>query len=106
MFSLTNASISESRSVKVPWDNGACLPFEIWLSLAAAFNCCCVDSSMPWCTFLDEVEIGAVCSVEVLGSGPHEFVSSNDWQKEKFSKNVGAAGAEYDTSFSAIIKKF
>ena len=64
---------------------------------------------MPWCTFLDEVEIGAVvgsCSVEVLGSGPHEFVSSNDWQMEKLSKNVGAAGAQYDTSFSAIIKKF
>ena len=63
---------------------------------------------MPWCTFLDEVEIGVVgsCSVEVLGSGPHEFVSSNDWQMEKLSKNVGAAGAEYDTSFSAIMKKF
>ena len=63
---------------------------------------------MPWCTFLDEVEIGVVgsCSVEVLGRGPHEFVSSNDWQMEKLSKNVGAAGAEYDTSFSAIMKKF
>ena len=43
--------------------------------------------------------------VIVLGSETDEFVSSQDWQTEKLSKNVGAAGAEYDTSFSAKIKK-